>query len=316
MISGFTKNQVRCLQRLASVIQIDITHRGWAKGSHNFLTILPDDFPTAVQSIVSCPRPQLAIVTGFAITRVSPPRPETDGPLGAIFLHRVCKQLQISCKIIVDEPTYGAMRTCEQWYPGLTADLIYFPTEITETATNDWQQTHLKDISHLIALERVGPSRQFPEHCFSMAARNITAFTAPLHRLFEAPTCHTIGIGDGGNEIGMGKLSGETIPDNIPNGETIACRIPTDELILCGISNWGAYALGTALAWLHQLPLDEILDENQELYHLDQMVANGEFVDGVTALATATVDGVSFSEYIRIFGALKTALEDENDARK
>ena len=53
----------------------------------------------------------------------------------------------------------------------------------------------------------------------------------------------TIGIGDGGNEIGMGKIPHETIVKNIPNGDLIHCRVPTDHLIVAGVSNWGAYAL-------------------------------------------------------------------------
>ena len=53
-----------------------------------------------------------------------------------------------------------------------------------------------------------------PEHrdvCHNMRGRDITAWTAPAHLLFESvaktrPDVRTIGIGDGGNELGMGSL--------------------------------------------------------------------------------------------------------------
>ena len=105
-------------------------------------------------------------------------------------------------------------------------------------------------LTHLIALERVGPSRA--GRCYSMRGRDITDHMAPAHRLFEKERGHTalttIGIGDGGNEIGMGKIPSDVIGRNIPNGELIACRVPTDHLIVCGVSNWGAYALAAGVA--------------------------------------------------------------------
>ena len=78
-----------------------------------------------------------------------------------------------------------------------------------------------------------------------MRGRDITdtdAAGAPTcsHRRRSATAAVTIGIGDGGNEIGMGKIPHETIVKNIPNGDLIHCRVPTDHLIVAGVSNWGA----------------------------------------------------------------------------
>jgi len=77
---------------------------------------------------------------------------------------------------------------------------------------------------------------------------------SPAHRLFEHvandPAITTIGIGDGGNEIGMGKIPWDTIRRNIPNGGLIACRVPVDHLIVAGVSNWGAIFAMATLALL------------------------------------------------------------------
>lgn len=64
----------------------------------------------------------------------------------------------------------------------------------------------------------------------------------------------TIGIGDGGNEIGMGKVH-QMVVDGIKNGQHIATTVATDHLITSGVSNWGGSALVAALAILNQCPV-------------------------------------------------------------
>jgi hypothetical protein len=54
------------------------------------------------------------------------------------------------------------------------------------------------------------------------------------------------GIGDGGNECGMGKAL-EAVRAHIPRGATIACVVPADNLITAGVSNWGGWGLCAAV---------------------------------------------------------------------
>src|SRR5262249_10800728 len=135
-------------------------------------------------------------------------------------------------------------------------------------------------MTHLIALERCGPShtpeslgsrsdeseetskrflQEVPaahqDRYHNMRGEDATECMAPAHLLFEDavrqnPPLMTIGIGDGGNEIGMGKIPWDTIRRNVPNGGLIACRVPTDHLIVAGVSNWGAYALAAGVRLL------------------------------------------------------------------
>jgi hypothetical protein len=185
------------------------------------------------------------------------------------------------------------------------------------------------EYSHLIALERVGPShtpasiRAQPgmtaeamaafaqlvppaeqDRCHSMRGRDITSFTGPAHQLFEWAVAHsprttTIGIGDGGNEIGMGKIAWDVIRRNIPRGELVACRVPTDHLIVCGVSNWGAYGLGAGVRLLRGAASNpELFDVERERALLDVMVKAGPLVDGVSGRQTATVDGLTFDRYV------------------
>jgi hypothetical protein len=185
--------------------------------------------------------------------------------------------------------------------------------------------------THLLAIERVGPSHTSeslrqqnaaeaiveaflntvpPEHqdrCYTMRGRDITTTMSPAHRLFEGegPGVTTIGIGDGGNEIGMGKISWDVIRRNITGGGLVACRVPTQHLIVCGISNWGAYGLAAGVRLLRHAPAEPgLFDPKMELAILERMIEAGPLVDGVSGLATPTVDGLDFDRYAEVMEKL------------
>src|SRR5262249_38377548 len=136
--------------------------------------------------------------------------------------------------------------------------------------------------------------------CHTMRGIDITASTSPAHLLFEQasrlePPVTTLGIGDGGNEIGMGKIPWNIIQRNIPGGGPIACRVPVDQLIVCGVSNWGAYALGAGVRLLRGAAHDpDLYDLERERQLLQFMVDFGPLVDGRTGTRAATVDGLAF----------------------
>jgi hypothetical protein len=124
----------------------------------------------------------------------------------------------------------------------------------------------------------------------------------PLHGVAPRKRIHTIGIGDGGNEIGMGSFLWESLHPLVPNGHgpRIVCRIATDWTIVAGTSNWGAYALAAAVALLKGRP--EVLESWSEVRHeqlLRHLVQNGPAVDGVTREREPTVDGLPFMTYIQ-----------------
>ena len=56
----------------------------------------------------------------------------------------------------------------------------------------------------------------------------------------------TIGIGDGGNEIGMGKVLDKVIL-HVKHGKDIGTTVTCDYLITTGVSNWGGCALAKAI---------------------------------------------------------------------
>ncbi|MBY0525984.1 MAG: putative hydro-lyase [Gemmataceae bacterium] len=322
------------LTRIRDIVQEDVCNRGLRTDpSANLVSATADDFAAACRSIAQTENAVLGIVTGFYIPHAHPPCGETDGPLGAVFLARALAPLGIRVVLLTDGFCVAALEAGVAM-AGLrkSVPIVKLPaaTEFESLSPETYWETvseRMGSLTHLIALERVGPSHtpeslqahpdataedrtQFcqavtPEHfdrCHTMRGRDITSNMSPAHLLFEASARQaarivTIGIGDGGNEIGMGKLPWRMIRNNIPGGGIVACRVPTDHLIVCGISNWGAYALAAGVRLLRGQAPKDLFDPHQELKLLEWMVQRGPLVDGVSGEETATVDGLTFEKY-------------------
>jgi hypothetical protein len=305
------------LNRLRDLIQEDVGKRGLASDpEHNLVNACPDDFRLACQSIAEHPAPSLAIVTGFFIPTATPPAGETDGPLGALFLARVLIPLGISVVLVTDDFCTRALDAglaecgLRKQVPVVTLPTPAQAKDMREAEY--WQyfdeRKGIAALTHLLAIERVGPNHQ--DRCHTMRGRDITDLMSPAHHLFRgAAGITTIGIGDGGNEIGMGKIPRDVTQRNIPNGGLIACRVPTDYLIVCGVSNWGAYALAAGVCMLRGQALDaRLFDSVREQEILKAMVEEGPLVDGVTGKPSATVDGLTWQQYAGVLRKMREVM--------
>ena len=284
------------LAAILAAVQTDPGNRGLARDPHdNLFTATAGDFEKACHGIADALEPSVAVVTGFYIPTASPPAFETDGPLGAVFLRRALVSLDIPCSVRGEPPIQKSIRAAD-------AAIQFAPLEVLP-----WRETHV------VWVERAGPAA---DGChYTMRGRDISAHLGQVnrqHHEIEDWQCDdTIGIGDGGNEIGMGKIPHETIVKNISNGDLIHCRVPTDHLIVAGVSNWGAYALAAGVYVLRGVkPPADLFDPDREREILEVMVKEGPLVDGVTGKQTATVDGLPWDEYaatlIRIREILKS----------
>jgi D-glutamate cyclase len=323
------------LNAIRDLIQEDVCGRGLRTDPvSNLVNAYPDDFAAACRSIADHPRPGIAVVTGFFIPTATPPAGETDGPLGALFLARALTPLGIRVGLLTDgfcQPALAAgLAACglQQTVLLLTLPGPERPWDVF--VERGWlpfvRQTF--GVTHLIALERVGPSHtlaslqaqycgaagetlldfldevpaEHHDRCHTMRGLDITDKMAPAHRLFEAvrglsPAVTSIGIGDGGNELGMGKLRWDVIRRNVPGGGRVACRVPADHLIVCGISNWGAYGLAAGVRLLRGAAPGDLFDPQRERELLALMVERGPLVDGVTGRQSVSVDGLPFDRY-------------------
>jgi D-glutamate cyclase len=334
------------LTAIRDLIQVDVNRRGLAATpAPNLFTECAGDFAAACCSLADSGSGSVAIVTGFFIPHGRPPAAETDGPLGAVFLARALAPLgmritllaEASCTPALDAGLDACGLKGSVTVIALPAGPDEWPTFIQET----WLPfTRRDDKIHLIALERVGPSHtaasierqsggaavaeflsEVPaashDRCHTMRGVDITALTAPAHLLFELADANdgivTIGIGDGGNEIGMGKLPWHVVRHNIPSGARIACRIATQHAIVAGISNWGAYGLGAGVLHLRgAAELDGLFDLAAERRVLAAMVERGPLVDGVTGEQGIAVDGLEFDRYAEPLAAIGRLLSEGN----
>ena len=102
----------------------------------------------------------------------------------------------------------------------------------------------------VIAIERAGRSRDGTYR--TMRNLDMTKHIAPIDMLFDktglGADIESIGIGDGGNECGMGKIFDDVVKSNIPNAPNIACQVAADHCLVGSISNWAGYALAAGMA--------------------------------------------------------------------
>ena len=119
---------------------------------------------------------------------------------------------------------------------------------------------HPKKVDHLIAVELSSYNQLY--RFKTMKNNDITdkcSFSSHIFDYaFKNNICQTSGIGDGGNEAGMGKYR-LNVEKYINNGKDIASIVETHNGITAGVSNWGAEAISVALhAW------SSIIDDNNE----------------------------------------------------
>ena len=180
---------------------------------------------------------KILIVTGFYILRAS--EPETDGPPGAVAIGEALKALGNTVAYVTDAPCMTSMRAIAG-----DDEVIEFPIT-THNESLKFAHNLLAEHapSALISIERAGlvgdgtyrnwKGLDFSEH------------NAKIDHMFEQHP-YSVGIGDGGNEIGMGNMR-HVIPDieNLPDDP---CTTTTTELIIASVSNWGGYGLVAALS--------------------------------------------------------------------
>ena len=352
--------QERLLNELERLIRRDPARRGLIATEEQRGPLCPDHLGQAATHLAENGQ-RVIIVTGFYIPGATPPAAETDGPPGAAMLATALTRLGMAVEIVTDPRCHNAVKVAANSMQ-LPEETVICPGE-SASSIDQWFNQNIAEttrppLTHLIAIERAGPSHtresilrdaspdnsETPPHsstlrdesidlaeferlvpestwnrCHNMRGICIDDFMSPLHRLFELADDHeaiaTIGIGDGGNEIGMGSIRWREIQERLssPAVAHIPCRIKTDWTIVAGVSNWGGMALAAAtLSLRHQLDVMKTWTSQQQLRLLEQLVEQGPAVDGITRLPEATVDGLPFLTYIQPWEGIRRAVGFSN----
>ena len=203
---------------------------------------LPADF-CGQAAALALAHPGLAVIaTGFYILMSD--APETDGPPGAFAIGTALRALGRPVAYVADAPMSGMMAA---WLAeaGDPSPVIDFPISDDDAANARFADGIIAEHAPalLVSIERCAPDAAGIYR--NMRGRDISPQTARIDGLFGRGL-PSIGIGDGGNEIGMGNLSdavaaAERLPDQ---PAVTGC----DRLIAASTSNWGGYGLVAALS--------------------------------------------------------------------
>lgn len=250
------------------------------RGSERLAEPVLDDLAAAC-SVLSGPSQRVGIVTGFYVPRAAQPAAETDGPLGAAVLAQVLTAIGADVEVVTDAPCHPVVAAA------LTA------AGVPEAMLPAWPDVDPGGWTHAVAIERVGHGADGRHR--NMLGDDISDVTPPVDVMFDELTVPKTAIGDGGNEVGMGRLDPELVAETVHLGETIRSVVGCDHLIVGGTSNWGAHALAALLAAAAGVDAPALTEDGSRGI-LDAMVAAGS-VDGVTAENVATVDGLAWGDY-------------------
>lgn len=258
------------------------------------------------------------IVTGF---RVLPSRvQETDGPLGAASIARaLSKVFEARPILMIEEESTHIMRAAlsslgmrgandyEELLSSSNSFLLKsFPYSDEEAEAEADEILSKLSPSAVIAIERVGRAADGRYH--TMRGLDVTDLHMKVEPLFERAAGSgilTVGIGDGGNEVGMGNIR-EAVEEHVPNGKLIAAVSKVDALICSAVSNWGGYGLSAALTLLTGKAEALHSPEEEELMLRASVEAGA--VDGITGRSEPSVDKLPLKVHVAMIKMMEGLL--------
>jgi len=224
----------------------------------------------------------ILIATGFYI--LSAGAIETDGPLGAIMLADALEKSGKKVTLIFDDHSEVIMKKGIESIGGQ----IYYAV-VPANGSFDLASLITPDTTHFIALER--PGRASDGDFYNFKGNNISKYHMVLDDFFTEcglKNITTIGIGDGGNELGMGSVS-EAVDKFVGFHRPFSCQTAAMYIICSGVSNWAGYGIAALLSAMTGKNLMQPPEKLETM--LGAIVAAGA-VDGVSGKQEATVDGL------------------------
>ena len=199
---------------------------------------------------------RVAITTGFPIHTELDVKEETDGLPGALSICQALLALDKDATLLCDSSCLPLYKSCVNHMVELGALKLPVPVISFSAALemNKMASPGIPTWDVLVAIERAGRNKS-GNYC-TMNAKTVSV--EPMDDLFIAarsdPLVSTICVGDGGNELGMGKVYNQVV-EHILNGDVIACETACDFVVACGMSNWAGYAISLGLYVVSYSPM-------------------------------------------------------------
>jgi len=286
----------------------------------------------AADALLAVPEGGTVVMTTGSVSRawITPELGENDGPSGAAAVARALVLARnVTCVLLCEETLLSAIRatcqsaglfpvTLEQATIAKTdkslATIVMLPYATEDEAGKSQAETLLTDLKPdlLFSTERVGRNEQGVYHSmrgidYGMGRSRVDfLFDLALER--EIPV---VAVGDGGNEIGMGKVA-DHVKAHVPFGDTCQCGCGggigavtgCDVLVTAACSNWGCTAIVAAMAartgnakLLHTPEREALL--------LDTMVSSG-LINSTHGIVDDSVDGFPRASHLAVAELCRT----------
>lgn len=252
---------------------------------------------------------------------------ETDGPVGAAALAvALVKGLQAKVVFVTEgahlPPVAAAIELVNAKlaaWAAQRADFRFapitvesFPVGMNAGQIRSRELVEKYQPSAVVFVERDGPNVEGYFHGVRGDCRNPLTVGYVYLLAYHAAEADilTIGIGDGGNEVGFGAVR-EAIRDVLPlRGRSLAGHasgvvtvVPTDVTVSAAVSNWGACAVVAALAVL--LGDVELLHDGDTEHELIAATVAAGARDGATSRQAMAVDGIDFVGHLAFVTLLR-----------
>jgi hypothetical protein len=277
------------------------------------------------------PRSVVLLATGWPDRPwVTPSIGELDGPPGAALLARNLHVTLGAVPIfLIEEELRPAMAAAARGAgfavlspeqaiaaasssaPLHAAAVLGFPTETGRAGAEARRLVESLDPKAVISVEKGSANDRGVIH--NARGMDTTECMAKIDELVKVAREYgipTIGIGDGGNEIGMGNIA-DAIREHVPYGAKCKCpcgagiapALSTDALVTASVSNWGCYGIAACLSVMKNR-IDAFHDEAMELRTLRE-AADAGLIDGNTGYVDPGADGIASVTHAAIITVLR-----------
>ncbi len=266
---------------------------------------------------------------------VTPEIGELDGPPGAGLLARNLHRTLGAVPIFLIEeelkpameataraagfavlPPDKAIEAFRSPAPLHAASVLSFPKDVSRAREESLRLINIFSPTSIISVEKGSANAKGIIH--NSRGQDTTECMAKVDELMEEGRragIVTIGIGDGGNEIGMGTI-GDAIRKHVPYGARCNCpcgsgiapAVSTDVLVASSVSNWGCYGIAACMSVLKSMS-DALHDEAMELRTLRE-AADAGLIDGSTGYVDPGADGIAANTHAAIITLLRQVVKN------
>jgi hypothetical protein len=284
--------------------------------------------------------PRLAGSTVLLMTGTGNPvwlaQGETDGPSGVAVLTRIFSNLGVRTVVLSENRFLPGIQAAiqaggspllseEAWQERNNGTLLLAFPEGAAAAPQFVEQliNRIHGISAAFFIEKPGPNAIGIFHNSSGKPKDSdwVAHAHVLNNELRKLGILTVGVGDGGNEIGFGRIRDHLLESH-PYGRDCGCpchgglldSTVVDFQLPASVSNWGGYAIAGAIAI--ELSRFNLMPTWSEVsLTIIAPTTEGAF-DGYSGQPTATADGTSLEANQAIYALMLEALRMAQESRQ